>query len=105
MKRIRQVQHSASKSERYDGEDETDRIVALGGVTGGRHAAYAFSTKNTPGYTCSAATSFRSNSGVGPQWGLRTKVESRACTEFARAFARPMAVESEGSRAPPQFSQ
>ena len=32
MERIRQVQHSASEPVRYDGDDETDKIVALGGL-------------------------------------------------------------------------
>ena len=39
MERIRQVQHSASRSVRYDGVDETDKIVALGGL--GPLAEYA----------------------------------------------------------------
>ena len=32
MERIRQVQHSASEPVRYDGDDETDKIVALAGL-------------------------------------------------------------------------
>jgi len=32
LERIRQVQSSASVSVRYDGVDETDKIVALGGL-------------------------------------------------------------------------
>ncbi len=32
MERTCQVQHSASRSVRYDGGDETDKIVALGGL-------------------------------------------------------------------------
>ena len=39
MERIRQVQHSASRSVRYDGADETDKVVALGGL--GPLAEYA----------------------------------------------------------------
>ena len=39
MERICQVQHSASESVRYDGDDETDKIVALGGL--GPVAEYA----------------------------------------------------------------
>ena len=39
MGRICQVQHSASESVRYDGEVETDKIVALAGL--GPVAEYA----------------------------------------------------------------
>ena len=39
MERTCQVQHSASESVRYDGGDETDKIVALGGL--GPLAEYA----------------------------------------------------------------
>ena len=49
MERIRQVQHSASQSVRYDGDDESDKIVALGGL--GPLAEYA----DPLGLTCGFA--------------------------------------------------
>ena len=57
MERIRQAQHSASRSVHYDGVDETDKIVALGGfrplpkyaerfgLTGGMVAAVPYSSR------------------------------------------------------------
>ena len=48
MERIRQVQSSASASVRYDGVDETDKIVALGGL--GPLAEYADRLGLTDGF-------------------------------------------------------